>query len=92
MLACEFSAVVHTRLEIPASVCTCRLAVRKRSHSAAWLEYISLVKVSVTDGKTITFITLSGAQISWEGRSYNLSVGVDLSAVTDVLETIPGLS
>ena len=44
------------------------------------------------DGKTITFITLSGAQISWEGRSYNLSVGVDLSAVTDVLETIPGLS
>ncbi len=44
------------------------------------------------DGKTITVVTLSGAQIRWEGKSYNLSVGVDLSVVTDVLETIPGLT
>ena len=44
------------------------------------------------DGKTITVVTLSGAQIRWEGKSYNLSVGVDLSVVTDVLETIPGLN
>ena len=44
------------------------------------------------DGKTITVVTLSGAQIRWEGKSYNLSVGVDLSVVTDVLETIPGLA
>ena len=44
------------------------------------------------DGKIITAITLAGAQIRWEGKSYNLSVGVDLSPITDVLETIPGLS
>ena len=44
------------------------------------------------NGKTITRITLSGSQITWEGQSYNLGVGVDLSVVTDVLETIPGLS
>ena len=44
------------------------------------------------DGKTITAITLAGSQIRWEGKSYNLSVGVDLSPITDVLETIPGLN
>ena len=44
------------------------------------------------DGKTITTVTLAGAQIRWEGSSYNLGVGVDLSVVTDVLETIPGLN
>lgn len=44
------------------------------------------------DGKAITTVTLSGAQIRWEGKSYNLSVGVDLSVITDVLETIPGLN
>ena len=44
------------------------------------------------DGKEITTVTLAGAQITWEGQSYNLSVGVDLSVVTDVLETIPGLN
>ncbi len=44
------------------------------------------------NGKTITQITLAGAQIRWEGGSYNLGVGVDLSVVTDVLETIPGLN
>ncbi len=43
------------------------------------------------DGKTITTVTLAGSQIRWEGQSYNLGVGVDLSVVTDVLETIPGL-
>ena len=44
------------------------------------------------NGKTITQITLAGAQIRWEGGSYNLGVGVDLSVITDVLETIPGLN
>ena len=43
------------------------------------------------DGKTITTVTLAGSQIRWEGQSYNLGVGVDLSVVTDVLETIPGI-
>ena len=43
------------------------------------------------DGKTITQIILDGSQIRWNGQSYNLGVGVDLSVVTDVLETIPGL-
>ncbi len=44
------------------------------------------------NGKAITQITLAGSQIRWEGGSYNLGVGVDLSVVTDVLETIPGLN
>ena len=43
------------------------------------------------DGKTITTVTLAGSQIRWEGSSYNLGIGVDLSVVTDVLETIPGI-
>ena len=43
-------------------------------------------------GKTITQVTLAGSQIRWEGQSYNLGVGVDLSVITDVLETIPGLN
>ena len=44
-----------------------------------------------TDGNQITEITIAGAQIRWEGKSYNLGIGVDISAVTDILETIPGL-
>ena len=44
------------------------------------------------DGKTITTVTLAGSQIRWEGSSYNLGIGVDLSVVTDVLESIPGVS
>ena len=43
------------------------------------------------DGKTITTVTLAGSQIRWEGISDNLGIGVDLSVVTDVLETIPGI-
>ena len=43
------------------------------------------------DGKSITTVTLASSQIRWEGQSYNLGVGVDLSVVTDVLETIPGI-
>ncbi|MBR5294629.1 MAG: hypothetical protein IKU31_07635 [Oscillospiraceae bacterium] len=43
-------------------------------------------------GKKITQVTLAGSQIRWEGSSYNLGVGVDLSVITDVLETIPGLN
>ena len=43
------------------------------------------------DGGKITEITIAGAQIRWEGKCYNLGIGVDISAITDVLETIPGL-
>ena len=43
-------------------------------------------------GKTITKVTLAGSQIRWEGNSYNLGIGVNLSVITDVLETIPGLN
>ena len=43
------------------------------------------------DGKTITKVTLAGSQIRWEGNSYNLGIGVNLSVITDVLETIPGI-
>ena len=44
------------------------------------------------NGKQITRIEIAGSQIRWEGKSYSLSVGVDLSVVTDVLETIPGVN
>ena len=43
------------------------------------------------NGKTITKVTLAGSQIRWEGNSYNLGIGVNLSVITDVLETIPGI-
>lgn len=43
------------------------------------------------DGGKITEITIAGAQIRWEGKCYNLGIGVDISAITDVLETIPGM-
>ena len=45
-----------------------------------------------SDGRKITTLSLAGSQIRWEGKSYNLGVGVDLSVITDVLETIPGLN
>ena len=44
------------------------------------------------EGKTITQITLAGSQIRWEGKSYNLGIGVDLTVLTNALETIPGLN
>ena len=44
------------------------------------------------DGKQLTRIELAGSQIRWDGESYKFTVGVDLSAITDVLETIPGLN
>ena len=40
-------------------------------------------------GKTITTVTIYGNQVRWEGRSYNMGIGVDLSVLTDLLETIP---
>ena len=43
------------------------------------------------DGNRITRIEIAGSQIRWEGKSYSLGVGVDLSVVTDVLETISGV-
>lgn len=44
------------------------------------------------DGDEITTVTLAGSQIRWKGNCYSLGIGVDLSVVTDVLETIPGLN
>ena len=44
------------------------------------------------EGKTITQITLAGSQIRWEGKSYNLGIGVDLTVLTNALETVPGLN
>ena len=44
------------------------------------------------DGRAITRMEIAGAVIRWEGNSYQLGVGVDLSVITDVLETIPGLN
>lgn len=41
------------------------------------------------DGNEITEITIAGSQIRWEGCSYDLSVGVDVSVLTDILETLP---
>lgn len=41
------------------------------------------------DDRKITEITIAGLQIRWEGQSYNLSVGVDLSVLTDLLDKIP---
>lgn len=44
------------------------------------------------EGSIITTVTLAGSQVRWEGESYKLGVGVNLSVITDVLETIPGLN
>ncbi|MBQ7231494.1 MAG: hypothetical protein IJX04_11445 [Oscillospiraceae bacterium] len=68
----------------------CQLPLQAAENSGAdWTYRITWLD---ENGETITQITLAGAQIRWEGSSYNLGVGVDLSVVTDVLETIPGLN
>ena len=68
----------------------CQIPLQAAENSGAdWTYRITWLD---EDGKTITQITLAGAQIRWEGSSYNLGVGVDLSVITDVLETIPGLN
>ena len=41
------------------------------------------------DGVTVEVVTIAGAQIRWDGQSYNLGIGVDLSILTDLLEKIP---
>lgn len=41
------------------------------------------------NGGKITEITIAGTQIRWEGQTYSLGIGVDLSVLTDMLETIP---
>ena len=68
----------------------CQIPLQSAENSGAdWTYRITWLD---ENGKKITQITLAGAQIRWEGSSYNLGVGVDLSVVTDVLETIPGLN
>ena len=68
----------------------CQIPLQAAENSGAdWTYRITWLD---ENGETITQITLAGAQIRWEGSSYNLGVGVDLSVVTDVLETIPGIN
>ena len=68
----------------------CQIPLQAAENSGAdWTYRITWLD---ENGETITQITLAGAQIRWEGSSYNLGVGVDLSVITDVLETIPGLN
>ena len=68
----------------------CQIPLQAAENSGAdWTYRITWLD---ENGETITQITLAGSQIRWEGSSYNLGVGVDLSVVTDVLETIPGLN
>ena len=52
------------------------------SYRIVWLD---------ASGIQITAITIHGTQISWEGQRYTLGLGVDLSKLTDVIETIPGI-
>lgn len=40
------------------------------------------------NGAKITEITIAGSQIRWDGNSYNLGIGVDLTVLTDMLETL----
>ena len=44
------------------------------------------------DAKEITRVEIAGGLIRWNGASYKVGVGMDLSAITNVLETIPGLN
>ena len=67
----------------------CQIPLQTAENSGAdWTYRLTWLDES---GKKITQVTLAGSQIRWEGQSYNLGVGVDLSVVTDVLETIPGI-
>ncbi len=38
------------------------------------------------DGQEITTVTLAGARILWDGSTYSLGIGVDLSVITSQLE------
>ena len=68
----------------------CQIPLQAAENSGAdWTYRLTWLDES---GKKITQVTLAGSQIRWEGSSYNLGVGVDLSDITDVLETIPGLN
>ena len=68
----------------------CQIPLQAAENSGAdWTYRLTWLDES---GKKITQVTLAGSQIRWEGSSYNLGVGVDLSVITDVLETIPGLN
>ena len=68
----------------------CQIPLQKaESNGDDWSYRIQWLDES---GKTITTVIIYGAQIRWEGRSYNLSIGVDLSVLTDLLESIPGLN
>ena len=68
----------------------CQIPLQAAENSGAdWTYRLTWLDES---GKKITQVTLAGSQIRWEGNSYNLGIGVNLSVITDVLETIPGLN
>ena len=68
----------------------CQIPLQAAENSGAdWTYRLTWLDES---GIKITQVTLAGSQIRWEGSSYTLGVGVDLSVITDVLETIPGLN
>ena len=68
----------------------CQIPLQTAENSGAdWTYRLTWLDES---GKKITQATLAGSQIRWEGSSYNLGGGGDLSVITDVLETIPGLN
>ena len=44
------------------------------------------------DENKICRIEIADSQIRWNGETYKFSIGVDLSVLTDALESIPGLN
>lgn len=52
----------------------------------AWTYHIQWLD---ENGGEIADITIAGAQIRYDGGTYTLGVGVDITKLTDFLETIP---
>ena len=44
------------------------------------------------DGDRISRVEIAGSMIRWNGQAYKFSIGVDLSVLTNALESIPGLN
>ncbi len=64
----------------------CQLPLQKAEPSGdAWTYRIQWQDAS---GKEITTVTLAGGQLTWGGNTYSLGIGVDISVVTDQLESL----
>lgn len=50
------------------------------THKLTWLD---------EDGRETATVFLAENQIRWQGKSYNLGIGMNLSVITDMLESIP---